>query len=291
MLCVRLVPGFLLMAATVLAGCKSERASTDTGSAGSTPAATQPATPATVTVTAKDFGFDAPAKIPAGATRFELANQGKELHQAQLIRLEDGKTFDDFAQAMKTPGPPPSWVKWVGGPNGIAPGQRANATAVLTPGRYAYICVIPGTDGVMHVAKGMARPFEVTAATSGAAAELPAADVTIKLVDYGFESSQPLTPGRHTIRVENAGPQVHELVLLKLAPGKKTEDFGRWAESMKGPPPAEPLGGVVGLEKGGSGSFEVELTPGDYGFICFIPDAKDGKPHLMHGMMKTIRVG
>ena len=53
---------------------------------------------------------------------------------------------------------------------------------------------------------------------------------------------------------------------------------------------AEPLGGVVFLDKDGRGTFEVELTPGDYGLICFVPDAKDGKPHLAHGMVKTITV-
>ncbi|HEV8456036.1 MAG TPA: hypothetical protein VGQ24_14145, partial [Gemmatimonadales bacterium] len=71
----------------------------------------------------------------------------------------------------------------------------------------------------------------------------------------------------------------------------KAEDFGRWAETgMKGPPPAEPLGGVGFLDKGLQGSFTADLTPGDYGFICFVPDAKDGKPHLAHGMMRTITV-
>jgi hypothetical protein len=79
--------------------------------------------------------------------------------------------------------------------------------------------------------------------------------------------------------------------LLRLAPGKKTEDFGKWAETgMKGPPPAEPLGGVAYLDKGSRGSFTADLTPGDYGFICFLPDAKDGKPHLAHGMVKTFTV-
>ena len=85
---------------------------------------------------------------------------------------------------------------------------------------------------------------------------------------------------------------MHELQLLKLAPGKQVEDFAHWAETgMKGAPPAEPVGGVVGLDKDGRGSFTLNLTPGDYGLICFIPDAKDGKPHLAHGMMKTIKVG
>jgi len=283
--------GVVLTAAGALAGCKSDRPSHQ-ADASAPPVESPKNTPNTVNVAARDFGFDAPAQIPAGATRFEMANHGKEFHQAQLIRLEDGKTLQDLAKAMSTPGPTPSWVKFVGGPNGIGPGQNANATATLTPGQYAYLCLIPSTDGVMHLAKGMVLPFEVTAASSAVATESPAADVTIKLSDYDFQSSPSLTPGRHTIRVENAGPQAHEIVMLKLAPGKKVEDFGRWAETgMKGPPPAEPLGGVAVLDKGDHGSFDVDLTPGEYGFICFVPDSKDGKPHLFHGMMKQIKVG
>ena len=31
--------------------------------------------------------------------------------------------------------------------------------------------------------------------------------------------------------VENAGPQVHEVVMVKLSPGKTIEDFAMWAET------------------------------------------------------------
>ena len=77
-----------------------------------------------------------------------------------------------------------------------------------------------------------------------------------------------------------------------FAPGKKVEDFAHWSEAggMKGPPPAEALGGVTLLDKGARGSFSADLTPGEYGFICYFPDTKDGKPHLAHGMMKTFTV-
>ena len=290
MLCFRSLPVIGLIAAGTFAGCKSDRSAAGTGTSPATATEAPKAAPAIVTVTATDFRFDAPATAPAGAVTIHLINHGKELHQVQLIKLEDGKTAADFAKALQTPGPPPSWIKFVGGPNGIAPGQEARATSVLAPGSYMYLCFIPSQDGVMHAAKGMVRPFEVTA-TSGAMAEAPAADVTITLTDYAFDSSQPLTAGAHTILVKNAGPQAHEIVLLRLPPGKKAEDFGRWAETgMKGPPPAEPLGGVGFLDKGSEGSFTADLTPGDYGFICFVPDAKDGKPHLAHGMMKTITV-
>lgn len=277
------VGGYLVVAG-FLGACTSDRsAHTSDAEAGN-------ATPRTVTVGSADFSFNAPDSLAAGATTFRLTNQGKEVHQAQLVRLEDGKTLDDLAKAMKEHGPPPAWVKFVGGPNAAAPGQEVHATAVLEPGQYAYLCLIPSPDGVLHVAKGMARPFVVTEARAGSD-ELPAADATIKLVDYGFETARPLEPGKQTILVENAGPQPHEVVLVRLAPGKKVEDFGTWAMTgMKGPPPAEPLGGVVILDKGARGTFEVELTPGDYGLICFVPDTKDGKPHLAHGMMKTFKV-
>jgi len=280
--------GAVVAITVLLASCKSDRRSVEGGSV----AESSNSNPAAITVTATDFTYQAPDTIASGTTTVRLVNRGKELHQVQLIKLEGGKTLEDLAQALKSGGPPPSWVKFVGGPNGVAPGQEAQATSVLAPGQYAYMCFIPSPDGVMHATKGMARPFTVSAGSTASAAQQPSADITIKLVDYDFQPSQPLKPGKQTILVENAGPQPHELVLLRLAPGKKVEDFAAWSETgMKGPPPAEPLGGVTLLDKGARGTFSADLTPGEYGFICYFPDHKDGKPHLAHGMMKTFKVG
>jgi hypothetical protein len=282
----------MLIAVGTLAGCKSNHPSTDSQTSSGATADTRTAGPGIVTVTANDFSFDAPGKVPAGTVTIRLVNKGKELHHAQLIRIEDGKTLDDVAKALKNPtGPIPSWVKWVGGPNAVLPGKETDATSVLTPGLYAYLCFIPSPDRVIHASKGMVRPFEVTPAPTTAVSDLPAADATITLVDYDFRISEPLTAGKQTILVENAGPQAHELALLKLAPGKTVADFAAWdAGGMKGPPPAEPIGGVVALDTGAKATFVADLSPGEYGLICFVPDTKDGKPHLAHGMMKTIRV-
>ena len=287
----------LLLFAGVAAACRSDGAAKDAAAseakasdASASPAAA-PASPQLIHVTATDFKLDLPSKIPAGAVTMHLMNEGKEMHQAMIARLEDGKTLADFAQAMKSNGPLPSWVKFVGGPNGIVPGATTTATAVLTPGNYIVVCVIPGTDGVAHAAKGMITPFEVTPAT-GPEATLPTATDTVEMKDYGFVSVRPMAAGSHTILVQNGGPQEHELVLLKLEPGKTIKDFGDWATTggMKGPPPALPIGGVGGMQPGGSGVFTADLAAGDYGFICFIPDAKDGKPHMMHGMMQQFAV-
>ena len=105
---------------------------------------------------------------------------------------------------------------------------------MLQPGNYAMVCFVPGPDGIPHIAKGMARPLTVTAGAGATAAE-PEADVVMKLVDYDFELSKPIPAGRHTIRIDNAGPQEHEVVIVKLDAGKEpmTSPIGarRWSAS------------------------------------------------------------
>ena len=41
---------------------------------------------------------------------------------------------------------------------------------------------------------------------------------------------------------------------------------------------------------GGKAFVEVDLAPGEYGLICFVPDSKDGKGHYRHGMAKKVTV-
>lgn len=241
---------------------------------------------AVITVEASDFALALPAQVPAGLVTFRLVNHGKELHHAQVVRLDEGKTAGDFMKAYTDTGSMPGWVRYLGGPAGTPPGQEHRSTTLLTPGHYAVLCRVVSPDGVAHVMKGMIREFDIVAAGAGAADSLPAATDTVMLIDYGFSTDRPLTSGHHTIRVENAGTQPHELVMLKLAPGKTPADFGKWGLSGRlGPPPALPIGGVEFLDQGAGGVFAVDLGPGDYGFICFVPDAKDGKRHFMHGMM------
>ena len=57
--------------------------------------------PNVVTITATDYAFGVPDTIPAGLTTFRLANQGKELHHASLVRLGQGKTVADFQAGLE----------------------------------------------------------------------------------------------------------------------------------------------------------------------------------------------
>jgi uncharacterized cupredoxin-like copper-binding protein len=249
-------------------------------------------TPNVVTVTAREYAFEAPSQLPAGLTTFNFLVKGKEPHHGIMVRLEEGKTFQDLAAAMKSEGPPPSWAHLDGGMMIGDPEKGSNVTMALTPGRYALICFVPSADGVPHAAKGMVLPIEVTEAAAPATSE-PSPDVVLTLKDFDFEFSKPLTPGEHLIKVETAQGQPHELVLVRLGDGVTAQQVVATEMGQnKGPRPSYTfVGGVAPMEAGRHAYINARLEPGNYALICFIPDAKDGKPHFSHGMVKEIRIG
>ncbi len=281
-----------LTAITAVAACSgSDAPRTEQAPAG------QPATPAAapapnvVTINAHEYAFEAPKRIPAGLTTFRFMTPGKEPHHGILIRLDEGKTLADLAAWIKQPGPTPSWAHLDGGMMIGDPETGSNVTMTLTPGQYALICFVPSSDGVPHVAKGMIAPIEVTAPTGPAAAE-PEPDILLRLVDYDFEFSKPLTPGEHVIRVEAAPGQPHELVLVRLGDGVTAQQAVAWEMGgRKGEQPFRFVGGVAPMDGGRHAYIKANFEPGNYALICFMPDAKDGKPHIAHRMLKEIKVG
>jgi uncharacterized cupredoxin-like copper-binding protein len=274
--------GTLAMAVALAAGGCAKKQAQPAAQAG----------PNHVIVTAQDYAFTAPDSISAGLEMFHLVNKGPSLHHLQIVQLDSGKTVADLMDAMKNPGPPPAWARFVGGPNAVPPTGTDTAVAwlTLTAGNYAMLCLIPDTAGVPHFAHGMVRALTVTPNDSTPAPE-PQADVVIHLKDYEFDITGNLTAGAHTIRIVNDGPQMHEMLLAQMAPGKKAMDLVNFVERghMRGMPPARPMGGATGLAPGASEIISVTLTPGDYGLFCFLP-GPDGKDHVLHGMVKELTV-
>jgi hypothetical protein len=260
----------------------------DSGSASGKAAATAaPAAPAVVHFTAKDFAFEGPDTIASGMTTLVLHNDGPNLHNLVLLRLEGGKTLADLQAAlaaMKGPGLPPAWAVPSGGVNPPDPGSDTEGTLDIAPGNYAVVCVVDVPDHVPHMMKGMIKALTVVPST-GPAAPAPTADLTVSEVDFAFGFSAPPTAGHHVIKVVNNGKQVHELEIVRLAPGKTMKDLMQWGQTYQGGLPGSSLGGSAPMVPGTVEYVPMDLTPGNYVALCFMPDPNTGKPHLAEGMV------
>ena len=244
-----------------------------------------------VVFVAHDYGYSGPDRIPAGITTVEIVNQGQDLHHAQIVKLAAGRTAEEFVSAMKSnPAHWPSWINFVGGPNGIVPGARTTATMRLDAGHYLLLCLIPDKKGVPHVMLGMEKPLTVIPVSTVTFDE-PTPDLAITQRDFHFDLSKPITAGTHTIQVTNGGGQPHEAIVVKLAPGASVKDFvAAFEPDASGPPPGQPIGGLVGLDPGGRGFFTTTFGPGRYAILCFFPDQTTGREHFTQGMISEFTV-
>lgn len=240
----------------------------------------------TLNYVAKDYSFEGPTSTTSGYADIRLDNQGQDIHHLQLVRLSEGMTPADLQAylAANPEGALPVWAREVGGPSVVAPGMESNATVYLTPGTYMVLCVIPDANGVPHMAHGMVSVLEVTGPEI-------AFDVDVRLSEYGFRLPEELSAGSTTFRVVNLGDQPHEIFLVQLMPGATVEQvIQALAGQAEGPPPGLPFGGLQGIAPGESGYFTADLAPGNYAALCFIPDAGDGMPHVLHGMVQEFVV-
>ena len=148
-------------------------------------------------------------------------------------------------------------------------------------------------DGTTHLVRGMYRPLTVVPGSAAQRAEpAPRADVTVTMRAYGYELSAPLRAGRRVLRLDNAGPQDHHVLVQRLAPGRTKADVERWlAGGRRGERPVSPIFFGTSRQAPGETSYvTIDLEPGAYLFICRVDDAGDGRPHVEHGMRTEVRV-
>ena len=246
-----------------------------------------------VAYSAMDNYFVGPQYLPAGMTKFTLTNDGQELHHQQLIAIPEGMTADQLLAEMAEGGdaPPPPGVEAAGGTSALNPGLAGSVTQNLAAGDYVMVCFVPNAEGVPRLALGMVKPITVIPSEAPLAAA-PPADLSIDMVDFGFVVSTAITAGPKEISVVNKGEQDHKAFLVDLAPGATVQDFLGAFEpgAPPGPPPGRSLGGFQSIISGGGGSFNVDLGPGDYAFVCFVGDPNTGAPHFALGMLHEFSI-
>jgi hypothetical protein len=274
----------------VLAACGGQSAA----STSTTPTTAAQQSIPSVTIKAMDFSFDQPKTIPAGLVDLTFVNNGAQPHQIQLVRINDGN-FEAFASALKKNGPIPSTLQLVtgaGGANTIDPGGKQEVILNLSQGEYASICFVSGSDNVPHFMKGMLQHLTVTGSPNTSQTQ-PQANTVITLKDFAIAVPTTVPAGVVTWKVTNDGPQLHEMDILKLHSGVTFEQFQKLLSSQSppsGPPPFDDAGGIAALQPGTSGWVKLNLQPGTYVAMCFVPDVKTGKPHFMLGMVSTFTV-
>ena len=223
------------------------------------------------------------------------------------MRLTEGETVETLQTAM---GQSPEAIfglgSFVGGPTTVDPGGQTQVILNLEPGQYVALCFVESPDGVPHLDKGMVQAFEVAESGTPTATEDPQAAGTVVLLDFAFELPAEIAAGPQIWEVVNVGPQPHEIVLLKLAPGETPEQLQSMSAgppaspeagddtvspvAAAGPPPFEPAGGMQALAAGERGWAVLDLEPGTYVAICAVPDPASGQPHLALGMVASFTV-
>lgn len=258
---------------------------------------------------AADFSFSLPDTVAGGLVRLHLTNGGQEGHHAQLIRLNDGVTraqFDAMFGEVMAAVPTEGEVAFLrlfeiatlqGGPSVVAPGEHADVTLDLPPGEYLLLCFVSSPDGIPHLVKGMRRWLTVTDGPAEAPAP-PIAAGRVDMADFTFTQVPPMDSGPVVLEVINSGREPHEMVIIRLEGVTLDSALAIMmappppeGAAPSGPPPFRFAGGLQAIMPGQRAWATVDLPPGNYALVCFIPSgANEGRPHIGLGMVRGFTV-
>jgi hypothetical protein len=113
-------------------------------------------------------------------------------------------------------------------------------------------------------------------------------------VDYAFEGvPDTIDSGTHAFRFTNKSEaEDHEMVVLAKAPGA-TESFDQLLQLPDDEAQSKTVyEGSAQAAPGASSTALMQLEPGDYVMVCFLPvgGAEGGQPHFMEGMKHEFTV-
>jgi hypothetical protein len=219
-----------------------------------------------------------PDTVPAGPVLFVNETGGS----ADLNRLNDGVTPEQLQQQVAEDVEAAiEMITMYGGP--MVPGGQV--VYDVKPGNY----VVAATDDEGNVT-GLA--FLEAGEPSGATP--PTADINVDLVDFAFAMPTEIESGPKMWQISNKGTQWHEMAVIKLADGATVDDVLAMIMSEgepSGPPPFEMVGGWTPIGAGETAWTTMDLPPGEYTVLCFLPDLNgDFSPHLTHGMVASLTV-
>ncbi len=231
--------------------------------------------------------------LKPGWTRVRFHNDGAEAHQVMFAHIKEGVDLSDLAEAGANDSSGAGAIEFVdmiGGVSYIGAGHETTAMVELTEGLVMAMCYVPDAQGVAHALMGMTAPLTVTPQTEGSSSpsDEPSDDQvvgTIELSADGYRVPEDLGTGWY--HVTNTDSSLHELALLRLGGPPDDEQaadlVGQLAANESPTVDVEAVGGMGAVSPGFDGYLYLDLDPGSYLAVDFMPDPGDPRPHMLDG--------
>ncbi|MCW5515548.1 hypothetical protein [Muriicola sp. Z0-33] len=291
----------IILCSLTILSCKSEKKQTEAG-------VVEEEKENVIEIITENMDFQMQDTIPSGWNTFRYKNLSPQTHFFLVDKYPEGKTSEDaeklvgpvFDQAMKLImegkieegyaefANLPEWfgeVLFMGGSGLLSPGQVAETTIKLAPGKYILECYVKMSNGKFHTSMGMTKDLVVSQENSGNKELKADIDVAISST-AGIEFNDTISAGNHIFSVYYKDQIAHEnfvghdINLVKLNQNSDLElleIWMNWAEpkGLIEPAPADVifLGGVNDMPEGSTGYFTAELKPGKYALISEVPGA------------------
>jgi hypothetical protein len=242
-----------------------------------------------VSLVATETTFDAPGALSAGIVRVSLENKGSVSSSLNVLRVREGKTFDEVKANFPRPDAQLASFSLVfelfGGCISVLPGARCSVVLDLAAGTYALLSRATGQTA------GIVRQLVVSQAGGATAAE-PTADVTVSLKDGVGPAVPSMVKGVTTWKVTNDGQLPHVFQIFRFKSGKTAADLLSFFATGGGPGvPADVVAGTGVLSPGKRAWFTSELAPGDYLDACTVTGRNPPADHMNEGETARITVG
>lgn len=256
-----------------------------------------------VVIEATDEGVTDPGELAAGLTLITFDNQSGADATLELYPTADQASYDALIEALATAdpeamAPPPAFYEiTISGGISAPAGASAGVILDLVPGTWAFNYFVPDEAG-----PGINIPtqVEVTGEPNGLAP--PEADVVAEMYEMEFTIPDEVATGPQVWEVTTTGMQPH-FVLMSRYPEAFTEEqvmelLGAFDPTGTPDPSASALQFDLFedafespvLSSGQTNWYEIDLEPGYYVALCFIPDPETGAPHALLGMHELFEV-
>jgi hypothetical protein len=242
----------------------------------------------TVTLTMTGSSIAVAGTLQSGAVDVTSTVTGEKSASPILIRLDAGVTPDQLLAVLGSPaGENPDNVEGLGRIvfGSDVPAGTSTVQTVLPAGQYVALDAA-GPDP----SKAPRTTFTVAAAAHPAS--LPAAQATVRAIDFGFKGPRTLHVGQ-VVRAQNDGFVVHMIDAVAVRNAKDAKKVTKLLRDGKDHQAEKLVKGDTSLlgvvSHGAVLQQTLNAKPGYYVLACFMA-TQDGREHTRLGMVRELRI-